>query len=68
VAERQSALPPVFAVERAVSPEELHKLRDEKLLIMMSASASDVREIIRRTLIVIEQTRIILRGLDDLLW
>jgi hypothetical protein len=51
-----------------MSPEELHELRDEKLLNMMWASASDAREVIRRTLIVIEQARIILRGLDDRRW
>ena len=51
-----------------MSPQELRELRNEKLLIMMRASASDVREIVRRTLILIEQTKVILRGLDDRHW
>lgn len=53
-----------------MSPEELHKLQlqRENLLVMMRASAFEVHETVRRTLTVIEQTRIILRELDDRHW
>jgi hypothetical protein len=47
--------------ERAMSPEEQYECSDEEIFTSMRASASDIREIIRRTLTVIEQTQIILR-------
>lgn len=48
-----------------MSLEELYKLPDEQLLAAMWASTSDLREIIRRTETVIEQSRIMLRQFDD---
>jgi hypothetical protein len=64
VAERPSALPPVFGEERLMPHEELHLFSDDRLLLTMSASVNDARDTVRRTLELIEQTRSILRELD----
>jgi hypothetical protein len=66
VVERQIALPPAFGEERAVLHEELYsEFSDQKLLIAMCASVNDARYIVRRTLELIEQSRILLREFDD---
>jgi hypothetical protein len=44
--------------------EDLYSFSDERILITMSASVNDTREIVRRTLELIEQSRIMLRELD----
>jgi hypothetical protein len=44
-----------------VSPEEQYECSDEKIFTSIRASVSDIHEIIRHTLTVIEQTQIILR-------
>jgi hypothetical protein len=44
--------------------EELPHFSDERLLITLYASANDARYIVRRTLELIEQSRIMLRELD----
>lgn len=46
--------------------EELYsEFSDQRLLIKMCASVNDARYIVRRTLELIEQSRIMLRELDD---
>jgi hypothetical protein len=64
VAERLNAFPPVFGEERIMPPEELHLVSDEKLLSAMSASMNAARAIVRRSLELFEQSRIMLRELD----
>jgi hypothetical protein len=65
VAERPSALPPVFAEERVMPPEELYsEFSDQKLLRTMRVSANDAHYIACRTVELIEQTRSILRELE----
>jgi hypothetical protein len=44
--------------------KELHLISDEWLLLKMCASVNDARDIVRRTLELIEQSRIMLRELD----
>jgi hypothetical protein len=64
VAERPSALPPVFEEERVMPHEELHLFSDQKPPSTMYASTKDVRDIVHRTLELIERSRIMLRELD----
>jgi hypothetical protein len=64
VAERPSALPPVFGEERVMPHEELHLFSDERLLLTMSASVNDARDMVRRTQELIEQSRVMLREVD----
>jgi hypothetical protein len=64
VAERPSALPPVFGKERVIPREEPHPLTDDWLLLKMRASVNDSRNIVRRTQELVEQARIMLRELD----
>jgi hypothetical protein len=44
--------------------EELSHFFDQKLLIAMFQSANDVRDSVRRSLKLIEQSQIMLRGLE----
>ena len=48
-----------------MSPEEQYKWPNEKILTAMRASVSDIREITRHTLTVIEQSRRVMREFDD---
>ena len=48
-----------------MSDEELYELSDNELLSIMRAFVCNVREIIRHTLTVIEQTQIMVREFDD---
>jgi 20S proteasome alpha/beta subunit len=45
--------------------EALHLFSDDKLLLTMAASVNDARDLVRRTQELIEQSRIMLRELDD---
>ena len=46
-------------------PEELHReFSDQRLLIAMCTSVNDARYLVRRTLELIEHSRIMLRELD----
>ena len=59
-------MPPTYiGEERAVSPEEQYESLDKKILSAMRASLSDIRAIIRHTVTVIAQTRIIMRDFED---
>jgi hypothetical protein len=48
-----------------VSPEEQYECPDEKILTAMRASVCDIREIVLHTLMLIEQTQVIMREFDD---
>ena len=50
--------------DRATPAEELLHFSDEKLLRAMCASVNDIRYIVRRSRVVIEQSQIMLRGLE----
>jgi hypothetical protein len=50
--------------DRAMPDEELPPFSDQRLLIAMFQSASDLRRITRRSLEVMEQSQIMLRGLE----
>ena len=50
--------------DRAKPNEELPHFSDQRLLIAMFQSASDLRRVTRRSLKLIEQSQIMLRGLE----
>jgi hypothetical protein len=55
---------PVYREERVMPHEEPDHIYDQKLLRALYASANHTRDIVRRTLELIEQSRIMLRELD----
>jgi hypothetical protein len=54
----------VFGKERVMPPKEIPLVSDAKLLSAMCASVRAIRDIVRRSLELIEQSRIMLRELD----